>query len=229
MTHELALADRAYSSWSLRAWLLVDHFDLPVECRFAHLRTADFTTMMEGFAPARTVPALRLPEGPVIAESLAIAEELAARFPAAGLWPSDPKARAVARALAAEMHAGFGALRAHCPMNLRRAYRDVPLPEAVQADLVRISTIWSWARQERGGSGPWLCGAYSVADAFFAPVAARIAGHALHMPPADAAYVGALLGEASFRRWFDAAQGDGPDQTAYDKPWPQVPWPVNHP
>ena len=150
MTYEIALGDRSYSSWSMRIGLLVDRFALPVTCRFGRLYSDDFTRLLADFAPARTVPALRLPSGTVIAESLAIAEELAARFPGAGLWPADPEARAVARALAAEMHAGFVALRSACPMNLRVAYRGVALDPPVLADLARIEAIWDWARRATG-------------------------------------------------------------------------------
>ncbi|TMV55918.1 glutathione S-transferase, partial [Thioclava sp. BHET1] len=179
MTYLLAIGDRAYSSWSLRAWLLFDAFGLPVQCRRAQLYTPVFAALPTDFPPARTVPALKDEDGTVIAESLAIAEELASRHPLAGIWPELPSARAAARMLVAEMHAGFTTLRKLCPMNLRRAYRDVPLPAELGADLDRLEEIWAWARAQAGAEGPWLFGSYSAADAFFAPVAARIAGYGL--------------------------------------------------
>lgn len=225
MTYEIALGDRSYSSWSMRIGLLVDRFALPVTCRFGRLYSDDFTRLLADFAPARTVPALRLPSGTVIAESLAIAEELAARFPGAGLWPADPEARAVARALAAEMHAGFVALRSACPMNLRVAYRGVALDPPVLVDLARIEAIWDWARQSTGSTGPWLCGAYSVADAFFAPVAMRIATYDLPVGAAAQAYVAAHLADPAFRRWRAAGLAEGPDQEFYRRDYATRPWP----
>ncbi|MFN3953957.1 MAG: glutathione S-transferase [Pararhodobacter sp.] len=225
MTYELCIGDRAYSSWSLRGWLLFEAFGLPAKTTLAQLYSDDFARVLEGFAPARTVPALRLPEGVVVADSLAIAEELATRHPAAAHWPPEHAARAVARALAAEMHSAFQALRSHCPMNLRISYTDCAPPPEVLADLARLEVLWAWARRETGSNGPWLCGAYSVADAFFAPVAARVAGYNLPMGTAAMDYVQAHLEHAPFRRWRAMALAAGPDQPFYRRDWPMRPWP----
>ncbi|WP_370205347.1 glutathione S-transferase [Pararhodobacter marinus] len=229
MTYDLCIADRAYSSWSLRGWLLFAAFDIPVTLTVARLYEPGFAETLKAFHPARTVPALRLPEGVVVAESLAIAEELATRHPGAGLWPTDPKARAIARALVSEMHAGFTALRTHCPMNLRVAYADCAPPQAVLDDLARLQQIWDWARAETGASGPWLCGTYCAADAFFAPVAARIAGYTLPVGPQARAYVEAHLSHGPFRRWRAMGLVDGPDQPFYDRPWARRAWPGPEP
>lgn len=225
MTYDLVIGDRAYSSWSLRGWLLFDAFGLPVRLHQARLYTDELPTLLKDFYPARTAPTMRTPAGTVVPESLAIAEELASRHPDAGLWPADPEARAVARALAAEMHAGFTALRSHCPMNLRVSYTDCAPPEAVLADLDRLQMIWNWARQTTGAAGPWLCGGYSVADVFFAPVASRIATHNLPVGPAAQAYVAAHLAHPSFRRWRAMGAVDGADQDFYRRDWPRRPWP----
>jgi glutathione S-transferase len=225
LTYDLAIGDRAYSSWSLRGWLLFDAFGLPVRVQHARLYTDDLPRLLEGFFPARTVPVMRTAEGTVVAESLAIAEELASRHPEAGLWPKDPAARAVARMLAAEMHAGFTALRSHCPMNLRISYTGCDPTDAVLADLARLETIWSWARRETGAQGPWLCGAYSAADAFFAPVAGRIAGYNLPVGAEAAACVAAHLAHPSFRRWRAMGFADGADQEFYRRDYPRRPWP----
>ena len=225
MTYDLAIGDRAYSSWSLRGWLLFDAFGLPVRVQHARLYTDDLPRLLEGFFPARTVPVMRTAEGTVVAESLAIAEELASRHPEAGLWPKDPAARAVARMLAAEMHAGFTALRSHCPMNLRISYTGCDPTDAVLADLARLETIWSWARRETGAQGPWLCGDYSAADAFFAPVAGRIAGYNLPVGAEAAACVAAHLAHPSFRRWRAMGFADGADQEFYRRDYPRRPWP----
>jgi glutathione S-transferase len=225
MTYDLAIGDRAYSSWSLRGWLLFDAFGIPVATRTARLYTDELPALLSHYAPARTVPVMRTPEGTVVAESLAIAEELASRHPDAGLWPREPSARAVARSLAAEMHAGFTALRNHCPMNLRVSYTDCAPPDAVLADLARLEAIWAWARAETGATGPWLCGDYSAADVFFAPVATRIATYNLQVGAQAAAYVAAHLAHPSFRRWRAMGMVDGADQDFYRRDYPRRPWP----
>jgi len=166
---------------------------------------------------------MRTPGGTVVADTIAIAEELASRHPQAGLWPADPDARAMARMLSAEMHAGFGALRSHCPMNLRASYADCAPPAAVLADLTRIEALWSLALDRSGG--PWLCGSYSVADAFYAPVAARIAGYGLPVGPQAHAYVAAHLAHPSFRRWRAMGLIDGADQPVYARDYPRRDWP----
>ena len=225
MTYDLAIGDRAYSSWSLRGWLLFDAFGIPVKTHSARLYTTELATLLKGYFPARTAPTMRTPDGAIVPETLAIAEELASRHPDAGIWPSDPKARSVARVLASEMHAGFTALRGDCPMNLRVSYRAFPPSDAVLADLDRLQVIWKWARDETGATGPWLCGDYCAADAFFAPVAGRIAGYNLPVGPDAAAYVGAHLAHPSFRRWRAMALVDGADQDYYYRDYSHRLWP----
>lgn len=225
MTYEVALGDRAYSSWSLRGWLLFEKFGLPARFRFGRLYTQDFPDMLADFAPAKTVPVMRTPDGVVIPESLAIAEELHSRHPEAGLWPNDPKARAIARVLTTEMHAGFGALRDACPMNLRVSYVDCAPSDAVLADLRRLEKIWAWARAETESTGPWLCGDYSIADAFYAPIAGRIAGYGLQVNELAQAYVDSHLSDPAFRKWRAMGLVDGEDQAFYKRDYPQKPWP----
>jgi glutathione S-transferase len=225
MTYHLAIGDRAYSSWSLRGWLLFEAFGLPVTCHSARLYSDELPQLLAAFPPAKTVPALRLPDGGTVCESLAIAEELASRHPEAGHWPADSRGRAVARSLAAEMHAGFAALRGHCPMNLRVSYATTDVPDPVRADLARLEVIWAWARSETGAEGPWLCGGYSAADAFFAPVTSRIATYNLPVSEAARAYVAAQLAHPAFRRWRAVALVDGADQPSYRRDHPRRDWP----
>jgi glutathione S-transferase len=225
MTYDLVIGDRSYSSWSLRGWLLFDAFGIPVKTHTARLYTDELATVLKNFFPGRTAPTMRTPDGVVVPETIAIAEELATRHPESGLWPADPKARAIARVLAAEMHAGFAALRSYCPMNLRVSYQDCAPTEAVLADLARLETIWSWARAETGSKTPWLCGAYSAADVFFAPVAGRIAGYNLPVGPDAAMYVSAHLSHPSFRRWRAMGMIDGADQDFYRRDYPRRDWP----
>lgn len=225
MTYDLAIGDRAYSSWSLRGWLLFDAFGVPVKTQAARLYTDELPQLLANYAPARTVPVMRCPDGTVVPDSLAMAEELASRHPDAGLLPQGPRARAVARVLMAEMHAGFTALRSHCPMNLRVSYAKCDAPDAVLADLARLETLWDWARSQTGASGPWLCGDYSAADVFFAPVAGRIAGYNLPVGPKAAAYVSAHVAHPSFRQWRAMGHADGADKPFYARTYPRRPWP----
>ena len=223
MTYDLAIGDRAYSSWSLRGWLLFDAFGLPVRCHTARLYTDELPQLLEEYAPARTVPAMKTPEGYVVWDTLAMCEHLAEAHPGAGLWPKDAGLRALARSIAAEMHSSYGALREACPMNLRVSYADFEPSDAVKADLARIEKVWSHALARSGG--PWLCGEYSVADVMFAPVAGRIAGYGLQVGPEAQAYVDLHLAHPSFRRWRAMGLVDGADQEFYRRDFTTQPWP----
>ncbi len=225
MTYHLYIGDRAYSSWSLRGWLLFENFGLNATTTLLDFAGEDVSRQLEAVHPARTVPTLITEDGAVICESLAIAEELASRHPAAGHWPADPVARAVARTLSAEMATGFSALRGACPMNLRQSHTDFPMTEEIRADLDRIEVIWSHARSATGAEGPWLCGPYSVADAFFAPVAARIAGYDLPVGADAQAYVAAHLADPAFRRWRAMGMVRGQHLPWYEKDLPRRDWP----
>ncbi|MBA4326148.1 MAG: glutathione S-transferase [Rhodobacter sp.] len=225
MTYDLVIGDRAYSSWSLRGWLLFDAFGIPVRTLSARLYTDELADVLKDFFPARTAPTMRTPEGSIVPETIAIAEELATRHPGAGIWPTDPHARATGRVLAAEMHAGFTALRSFCPMNLRVSYTDCQPPPDVLADLRRLETLWSWARETTHSATPWLCGAYSAADAFFAPVASRIATYNLPVNADAMLYVNAHLAHPSFRRWRAMGLVDGADQEFYRRDYPRRDWP----
>jgi len=171
------------------------------------------------------MPVIHTSEGDVLQDTLAIAETLAERHPDAGLWPADPSARIKARWLAAEMHSGFGALRDACAMNLSTAYGGFEITPQIQADLDRLEQLWSFARDAHGTDSPWLFGDYCVADAFFAPVAARIAGYGLKVGPQAQAYVDAHLADPAFRRWRAMALTESYDPLPYSMPLPKAPWP----
>jgi glutathione S-transferase len=171
---------------------------------------------MADLAPARLVPALRTPEGDVIGESMAIAETLAERHPEAGLWPTDASARIRARWISTEMITSFGALRGDCPMQLDHVDADFTPSDAVKRDLARIETLWAFAR-EKATDGPWLFGAYSLADAFYAPVCARMIGYNLPISDAARAYCMTTLRDPAFIEW--RAEGL---KTTYD-PFPYPP------
>lgn len=223
MPDTLLIGDCAYSSWSLRAWLLFDHFKLPVVTKHVDFMKEAVAAQMVDHTPSCTVPTLVCEDGSLAWDSFSIAEELASRHPEAGLWPDDPALRALARSLAAEMHSGFSALRADCPMNLYTAYSGFEPSEAVRADLARIDTLWGHALSVSGG--PWLAGKYSVADAFFAPVAARIAGYDLPVGETAQAYVARHLAEPSFLRWRAMGLEHGQILPWYAKDLETRPWP----
>lgn len=138
MTYDLYIGDRSFSSWSLRGWLMFENFGIPVRSHLVGLYSGTMAEDLATLAPARLVPVMRLPDGNVVGDTLAMGETLAERHPDAGLWPKDPAARALARWLVAEMHSGFSELRGDCPMMLRHAWDGFqPSPE-VQADVQRL-------------------------------------------------------------------------------------------
>ena len=224
MSYHLIIGDYAYSSWSLRGWLLLERFGLRFRATLLDFSKQDVARQLKAYRPARTVPTLITRDGAVISDSLAIAEELASRHPDAGIWPSDPLRRATARTLAAEMHSGFTVLRSACPMATRVAYSDFEPSDTVRADLARIEEIWAHARSH-AGEGPWLLGAYSAADAFYAPVAARIATYALPVGPDAQAYVDAHLSDPAFRRFRAMGLATGAELPWYAKDNARKPWP----
>ncbi|MEM1161794.1 MAG: glutathione S-transferase [Pseudomonadota bacterium] len=220
MDYTLFVGDFAYSSWSLRGWLLLDAFGIGFTMRRAHMKTPEFETLKAEMAPSRLVPAVAMDDGvrpPVVVwDTLAIAESLHEYHNQAGLWPKGAAARPTARSIAAEMHSGFTALRGACPMNMRRAYQDFEVSPEVQADLDRLAEIWAYARARRTDDGPFLFGAFSAPDAFFAPVASRIATYGLQVSEENHAYVAALLGHPSVRRWRAMGQADTHIQAHYE-------------
>ncbi len=211
MTYTLIIGDKAYSSWSLRGWLLFDAFGLTAGERLVRLYTEDLDAFRSDFAPAWTVPALEIAENgetTLLWDSLAIAETLAERHPDAGHWPDGPVARAAARSLAAEMHSSFANLRNDLPMNTRRTGAGRELRPEVRAEFDRLQTLWSWARETWGKGGPFLFGRFTVADAFFAPIAFRARAYEVALAAEGAAYVEALLAHPSVRRWEEEAAAD---------------------
>ena len=223
MTYDLLIGDRSYSSWSLRGWLLFAKFDIAATVHDTRFYIPQFQEDLKPFAPARTVPVIRLPEGGIVMDSLAIAETLAERHPDKGYWPEDIKARALARGMVAEMHSGYGALRSACPMNLRQSFVDFPVSDAVAADVARIEQLWAAARA-LATEGPWLFGAYSVADAFFAPIAARMAGYGLPVSEASKPYIVHTISDPTFLEWRRRGLQDAP-QSKYDLPYAAGKWP----
>ena len=221
MAYTLYLGDAAYSSWSLRGWLLLDAFGVPFRAAWVPMYSDAFTEMQARNAPARTVPALEIDDSALVWESLAIAETLAERHPDAGHWPQGVAARAGARSLAGEMHAGFRALRDRPSMNLRRIYDGFEPTGAESADAARVQKLWSWALDEFGG--PYLGGeAFGAVDAMFAPVATRFVTYGFPLDAAAEAYVKTIYAHPSFRRWHAMADADPRVLTRYDLDFPSA-------
>ena len=227
MTYDLFIGDRTFSSWSLRGWLMLEKFDLPYRTHLVGLYSGTMADDLAPVAPATLVPALRTPDGTVVGETMAMAETLAERHPDAHLWPADPAARATARWLCATMAAGFGALRDACPMQLQHVNAGFTASDAVKSDLVRIETLWSHAATVRADDGPWLFGSYSLADAFYAPVAARIVGYDLPVAKTTSAYCSTTINDTAFKTWRAEGLKTIYDPFPYDMGVTPRPWPVS--
>ncbi|CUH83000.1 glutathione S-transferase [Thalassovita mediterranea] len=225
MTYNLIIGDRSFSSWSLRGWLMLEKFGLDFRTTDLSLYDGSYRAVLAPMAPAKLLPVLVCPDGTVMGETMAIAEELNSRHPEAGMWPSDPQARAFARWISAEMCAGFMGLRSACPMQLLHQYVDFPVSDDFKDDLDRVQDLWTRARKRFGADGPWLFGQYSLADAFFAPVAARIAGHGLPVGEVATDYVATVLADPSFRRWRALGLTKSYDPVPYAMDHPTRAWP----
>jgi glutathione S-transferase len=199
----LVVGSRNYSSWSLRPWLLLKHLGLPFSERQFLLDTPEFEAEIPALSPTRRVPVLIHGELRIW-ESLAICEYVSELAGGRG-WPADAARRAEARAVASEMHAGFEALRAACPMNARATGRRVPMTPPVERDLKRIDAIWSGCRRDHGDLGPFLFGGFSVADAMYAPVVLRVRCYGLPLSELARRYQDTMLSDAHLCDWIEAS------------------------
>ena len=198
----LVIANKCYSSWSLRPWLLMKQLGIPFDEIVIPLDLPDTKAKVLAHSPAGKVPILI--DGDVtVWESIAIMEYIGDAF--APVWPSDRDARAMARSIAAEMHAGFPALRSACPMNLGRKFAQKDRGEAVARDVARFSEIVRQARERFGAGGPFLFGAFSAADAMYAPLATRLDTYSIAIDATTRAYVDAILALPAFQEWRSAA------------------------
>ena len=203
----LAIGNKTYSSWSLRPWLALRHFGIPFEEVLVPLRQADTRERTLAYSPTGLVPALRV--GAVqVWESIAILEMLAEVHPEMAFWPKDIVARAAARSMAAEMHAGFSDLRSACPMNLGKRFAARDRGAAVQANVDRITAMWRDARARFGKEGPFLCGAFGAVDAMYAPVVTRFQTYSIPVDPVSKAYMEAVLALPAYKEWLAGALGE---------------------
>lgn len=202
----LIIGNKNYSSWSMRPWIAMKVAGIAFEETLLPLYQPGSRDAVLKYSPTGKVPVL-IDGDMAIWESLAILDHLADRFPKAKLWPVDVAARAHARAIAAEMHAGFADLRNHCPMNMRRdRTKKRELTPAVQANVDRIDALWSDARARFGGGGPFLVGAFSNADAMYAPVVSRFASYAIPVSAASRSYMDAMMALPAWKEWESAGR-----------------------
>ena len=221
---KLYIGNKNYSSWSMRPWVLLRQAGIEFEevnVRFDSFAPgSSFKQQISGVNPVGRVPVLA-DNGFSVWDSLAIAEYLAERFPQKSLWPQDVKQRARARSVCAEMHSGFGALRAACPMNVEAdlsdtgkiIWRDKP---GVRADVERVVGMWTELLEQ--SKGPMLFGEFGIVDAFFAPVCMRIKSYALPAPPVITAYIGRLCALPGVKAWIDGALAEK-DFLGFEEPY----------
>lgn len=205
----LYIGDKTYSSWSMRPWLALKASGLPFTEEMVWLDTPQTGSWLATNSPNAKVPLLRHGDL-ILAESIAIIEYVAELAPDAGLWPRDQTARALARAVSAEMHAGFAAVRQNFPMQVRRHYPGFQVREEerakVAAQVARIEALWAECRVRYGADGAYLFGSFGAADCMFAPVVTRFVTYDVALSPTSSAYVAAILAHPFVQEWIDGAQ-----------------------
>ena len=215
---KLIIGNRSYSSWSLRGWLAVKQSGLAFETHVVPLYGPDWDErklQLAELAPAHGKVPVLWDGDAVVWDSLALLEYLADKVGRDRFWPKADAARAMARAMVAEMHAGYGALRSTLPMNLRVTPFVKPVSEAVRADVVRILTLWAEARARYGQGGPFLFGSFGAADIFYAPVVARLRTYGVPVPGFASAYMDAVWEHEWMQAWVSEAA---------DEPWSIPQW-----
>jgi len=204
MTLKLVIGNKNYSSWSMRPWLAMRAVNIAFEEILIHLYTgpADKQRILD-FTRSGKVPVLV--DGDItIWDSLAIIEYVAERFPQSRLWPEDRAMRAHARSISAEMHSGFVPLRSECGMNLHRPVGAIALSDDARANIARVQEIWTECRERYGSAGPFLFGAFTAADAMFAPVVHRFRTFAIEVSPVAQTYMDTMMALPAFREWTEA-------------------------
>jgi glutathione S-transferase len=210
---DIVIATRKWSTWSMRPWLALKRTGEPFTETLIALRQPDTSAKLAPYSPSAKAPVLR--DGDLsVWDSLAICEYLHDRFPEAKLWPQDFAARALGRSAVAQMHSGFQSLRGECPMDLTAEPEAMDLTEATQEDVRKIVRLWSMLRSRHAAGGPFLLGAWSIADAYYTPVATRIRTYRIPLDDhgddgACAAYAEVLLRQPEFLEWERLARAEG--------------------
>jgi glutathione S-transferase len=222
MALHLTIGNKNYSSWSFRPWLALKVAGIPFTETVIPIRYPGSKEKFLALSPGGKVPILQ--DGAVIVwESLAILEYVAEKHPDAALWPRDPAARAHARAISSEMHAGFVPLRRQCPMNMWRPVKKLELSAETAANVARIDALWSDCRARFGAGGSFLFGRFSAADAMYAPVVSRLHTYAVEVGAASAAYMQATMALPAWQDWYAAALKEEWLLAEDEVDWPAVP------
>ena len=200
----LVIGNKNYSSWSLRPWLLLKHFDIPFEEIRVPLYRADSQEVLKTLSPSGLVPALVHGEIKVW-DSLAISEYIQELFPALAMWPLELEARGVARSISCEMHSGFSAIRSHMPMNCKKSFPGKGINHDTAPEIARVQQIWRECRTRFGKHGTMLFGGFTIADAMFAPMALRFNTYQVELDDISKAYVSAILALPELKEWVAAA------------------------
>jgi glutathione S-transferase len=201
------IGNKNYSSWSLRGWLMLKHTGTAFDEVLIPLSEPSTRATILRHSPSGKVPALQHGER-MIWDSLAIGEYLAEVFPSARLWPEEMKARSVARAVSAEMHAGFAPLRTHLPMNMRSSFPDRGVTPEAQADINRITALWRDCRNRFGAGGEFLFGHFTIADAMYAPVVSRFRTYKIALEEEAQRYADAIWALPALQEWLAAARNE---------------------
>jgi glutathione S-transferase len=221
MALRLVIGNKNYSSWSMRPWIALKAAGIAFDETLIPIYVPGSKEKILAVSPAGKVPVLI--DGDVhVWESLAILDYLAERFPQAGLWPADQAARAHARAISAEMHAGFVPLRRHCPMNMWRPVKQRDLPPDVLANVQRIDALWTDCRRRFGTGGPFLFGAFGAADAMYAPIVSRFHTYGVEVSEAARAYMHAVMALPAWAEWRAAALKETWLLAEDEVDWPNV-------
>ena len=218
--YTLVIGNKNYSSWSLRPWLLMRQAGIPFEEVLLKFHSADWDKNIARYSPTGLVPVLRMNDEAVW-DTLAICEAIAELHPEKTLWPADRRARQIARSICAEMHAGFRAVRGAMPMNIRSSHPGKGMTPEAGRDIERISAIWEQCRSGYGQGGEMLFGHFTVADAYYAPVASRFRTYAVALPPVAQAYADAVLRLPAMQEWTAAARRET-EFVADDEPYAEV-------
>jgi glutathione S-transferase len=217
----LVIGNKNYSSWSMRPWVLMKQLGIAFDEVKLRFHSGEWDAQIARWSPSGLVPVLWRADEPVW-DTLAIMETLHEWFPAHGVWPGEPQARALARSMCAEMHAGFRDLRSSMPMNIRGSHPGKGMKPEVQANIDRVEALWKLARERFGAGGPFLFGAFSAADAMYAPVVMRFRTYGVKLAPANARYCEAMLAAPGVRAWIDEALEEK-EFVAEDEPYANAP------
>lgn len=201
----LIFGNKNYSSWSLRPWVFMKHYNIPFTEKRVALFTETSNDELAEYYSDFKVPVLK--DGDLIVwDTLSILEYVSEKYLQSEGWPANEKARAIARSVSAEMHSSFSNVRSELPMNCRKTFKDIKLSADAEHEVERIKTLWRYCRREFGADGEWLFGKYSIADAMYAPIALRFTGYSIPLDGVEADYVQSVLNQPCITEWIEAGK-----------------------